>query len=521
MTVDGRAVSLADAVRHANADERLGSYRELREEYGGTADGERELALWCRKQRMEEEERLHWWTLLALEPDDAEAIRGLHLKRFRGMLLTAEELAEVKRDEKEAKQAAQEWLPKLKGIRRRLEHGDDLERAAAARELSAINDPRALSSIEEVFLLDAVDLATLVVETIAKMPGDAATELLARVAVDSPDEYVRAEATRALESRPYERYIPQLMARLATPIELDVNVSVEPGEPEQTAFTAYSYTGRMRPAFYNKYRQSGAYTSADVAAWGPEVQRASGVAVTGYQPERVTIHYVLSRDTADAETPDQVSGAIDASGNSRRALTIDDLREQVDRENETAAELNERIHAVLVKATHVNVMENGLQSLQQSARVDPRRWWQWWGAQMQSKHAIAAGIEVWTQTGLKPIEQLLPGDRVLTRDPASRELSFQLVIGVDQQPESDMLALHVNSRTIVASPTTPFQVAGAGWVKAADLKSGMELDGLSGSVRIESIAPFGIIARHSLLVANAPNFHVDRQGILVHDATRP
>jgi hypothetical protein len=140
---------------------------------------------------------------------------------------------------------------------------------------------------------------------------------------------------------------------------------------------------------------------------------------------------------------------------------------------------------------------------------------------MQSKHAIAFGIEVWTQTGLKPIEQLLPGDRVLTRDPASRELSFQLVIGVDQQPESEMLALHVNSRTIVASSSTPFQVAGAGWVKAADLKSGMELDGLSGSVRIESVAPFGIIARHSLLVANAPNFHVDRQGILVHDATRP
>jgi hypothetical protein len=79
--VGGQSLPLVDAVRQAADDEQIKAYRELREEQSGTADGELEIAMWCRKQKLEEEERLHWWTLLAMAPDDADAIRALRLQR--------------------------------------------------------------------------------------------------------------------------------------------------------------------------------------------------------------------------------------------------------------------------------------------------------------------------------------------------------------------------------------------------------------------------------------------------------
>jgi hypothetical protein len=521
VNVGGRSHSLSDAIGEAAADERLATYRALREEQSGTADGELELAMWCRKQGLEEEERLHWWTLLALAPDDGEAIRALRLQRYQGMLLTADEVAQAKREEREAKRAAQQWLPKLTKLKQLIERGSNAERAAALQEFRSIHDPLAIPTIEKVFPLKNIAITTMVVETVGKMPGDAAAELLTRLAVNSPDEYVREQAARALESRPSHSYVPLLVARLATPIELDVSVLVEPGGPIEKSYSAYSYTGRMGPAFYNKHRLSGNYGSGDVAAWGPEVAHSSFNGVIGYEPEKVTYNYVLTREGADEESPDRITGAIDASDNSRRAVSIEDLQEQIRQENEAAAKLNERIHAVLVRATHVDPMRGGLQATNQRGGVDPRRWWDWWRTQSQSNCYISAGIDVWTQTGLRPIEQILPGDRVLTRDPKSWELTFNLVNAVDQQPEGPTLAIEIDARTIVAAPEQQFHVTGVGWKQAADLKAGMPLDGLTGAHAIGRVGPSHAVTRYSLLVANVPSFFVDRGGILVHDAARP
>ena len=147
--------------------------------------------------------------------------------------------------------------------------------------------------MEEVFGLEDTTIVLMLIEIARPLPGEAAADLLARLAVDSSDEYVRRDAAAALESRPYHDYVPALLARLATPIEISVDVSEIAGGPILQSYTAYSYTGRMGPAFYNKVRLDGAYTSADVAAWGPEVSRSNNVAVVGYEPDRVEYNYVL------------------------------------------------------------------------------------------------------------------------------------------------------------------------------------------------------------------------------------
>jgi hypothetical protein len=241
--------------------------------------------------------------------------------------------------------------------------------------------------------------------------------------------------------------------------------------------------------------------------------------VIGYEPEKVTYDYAYVREPR-TRFPEDL-GPIDAPTTAAPRRLAADLQPQSASENEATAELNERIHAVLVKATRVNPMQGGLPAANDHTAVDPRRWWDWWRTQSQSNCYISAGIDVWTQTGLRPIEQILPGDRVLTRDPASRELTFNLVNAVDEQPEGPMLAIEFDSRTIVAAPEQLFHVTSVGWKPTVDLQAGMQLDGLAGTHRIDGVGPSHAVARYSLLVANVASYFVDQQGILVHDAARP
>src|SRR5262245_32261269 len=90
--VDGAPVPLLEAARKNAADPRREQYRALRVAKANSADGQLEIARWCRKQKLPEEEKLHWWMLLGMEPGHPEAIKALQLHRFQGLLLTKEEI---------------------------------------------------------------------------------------------------------------------------------------------------------------------------------------------------------------------------------------------------------------------------------------------------------------------------------------------------------------------------------------------------------------------------------------------
>ena len=514
---------LLDVVSRACVDEQLAEYRRLRAEHGGTADGQLALARWCRQQDLTEEEQLHWQVLLWMEPDHPDAIKGLQLREYQGLLLTKQQIDEFKAQAAEAQRTARRWTPILNKWKRDIEHGDAEERAAALAQFRALDDPLALPVVEEVFGLEDATIVLTLIEIARPLPGEAAADLLARLAVDSSDEYVRREAAAALESRPYHDYVPALLARLATPIEISVDVSEIPGGPVMQSYTAYSYTGRMGPAFYNKVRLDGAYTDADVAAWGPEVSRSGNVAVVGYEPDRVEYNYVLSRKGADPDAPEEVSGTIvetGLAGNARRVSSIDELHEVIAESNAESASLNRLIHDALTLATNFQVLPAGVAPAGADAPVDPRWWWDWWRQQASANGSFSSGTEIWTITGPTPVEQILVGDRVLTRN-AAGELSFTLVVGCDVQSESAMQVIELNSRVIVATPDQQFYVTKEGWKRASELTVGMQLDTLTGSKPIESVAAGDAIARYGLVVSHGGCFFVDRHGIVAHDATTP
>jgi hypothetical protein len=516
----GSDVPLGDIVRQRASDPQISSYRELRKANDGSVDGQRELARWCRKQHLAEEEQLHWRIVLSMHQGDAEAIKALKLKNYRGMLLTSDEIDNVKQNEKDFDEAAKSWLPKLTKLKHSIEHGNADEREAALRELKAIQDPRAIPSLEEVFGVET-GIGLEVVDVLAKMNVDEAAAPLARMAVQSSDQYVREKAAEALQRRPYETYVPMLIGRLAAPIEMSVDVSVVPGKQKWQKVQWEEFTGQVVPFFYDKYRLHSAYQRSDVVAWTFETAPKSGYMMTENVPDHLRYKYSLSRDSPDSDRPVERLGTIDDQSTkkkSRKSESIGDVEQRVNDANAKQAALNEKIHAALNAATGAN-LPPGNSPRGQFEDVKPKLWWDWWKQKSHTDRYFAAGTLVWTELGLLPIEQILVGDRVLTRDAASGDLTFQLVIATNSQSKGSFRVVSFGSGTLTVTSDQQFHSASKGWKRVDELEATAQIDGLVEPHAIDDIADGSVTAGFAIVTPKAADFFVGEQGILAHDAT--
>jgi hypothetical protein len=130
---------------------------------------------------------------------------------------------------------------------------------------------------------------------------------------------------------------------------------------------------------------------------------------------------------------------------------------------------------------------------------------------------FAAGTPVQTVDGLRPIEDIQVGDRVLSQDTATGALSFQPVILVHHNPPSATLKLRLGGETVIATGIHRFWKAGRGWTMARDLKPGDVVRDIGGTSKLESVAPGKVEAVYNLDVAQNRNFFVGQRGHLVYD----
>lgn len=134
---------------------------------------------------------------------------------------------------------------------------------------------------------------------------------------------------------------------------------------------------------------------------------------------------------------------------------------------------------------------------------------------------FAAGTGVHTMDGIRPIESLDVGDRVLTQDPASGTIAYKPVLIVHRNPPNATLDIRVGEETIRASNFHRFWVAGRGWVMARELKPGDTIRTLRGTAPVVSVAPGETVPVFNLDVADAATFFVGDSALLVHDNTLP
>jgi len=541
--LDHEWLSVEEIAQRASADERLGEYRRLREVQAGTPTpaGELALARWCRDKGLDAEARFHWLRLLQFQPQHQEALKSVGMRWHQGRLLTHDQIREGKEHQRaEAEQRRESrwdiarwearWESLLAKWRRAIEQGDpDVDRSIRD-ELRAIGDlqPReasaAMDTLDSLILerseshkkREEEALRKLSLEWVRALDAMSqwqATQSLVRHAVCHAMPEVRTAAADALGRRPQESYVPMLLARMRMPVEASFAISVYPD-------------GRV--SYQHSFYREG--PEADTLETRNELIDLMGKApLMLYWPreERVPNWRRSDQPWTDASLRARVGAAARAADTQR-------LAEQA---NAMTMRLNWRIQQALTRATGVDLP------------ADPKRWWQWWrdqwydyyewdkpeptekpvyergGCQVQVCHiCFARGTKVWTLMGPVPIEEIRPGDRVLSRDPESGELAYKPVLEATTSHPTPMVKIDLGSETITATRGHWFYVSGKGWQMAKQLAAGLPLHGVSGAASVAGVEeiPAGEPWEgftHNLIVDDFHTYFVGDSRVLVQDGT--
>ncbi|MCE9528742.1 MAG: HINT domain-containing protein, partial [Planctomycetales bacterium] len=174
---------------------------------------------------------------------------------------------------------------------------------------------------------------------------------------------------------------------------------------------------------------------------------------------------------------------------------------------------------------------------------DPAQWWSWWKkynedqtekptsyyvtwysepmyrTQVVPTHScFVQGTPVETESGRKPIDTVLPGDRVLSQNLETGELAWKIVQNTSVTKLSKLRELVVGNETIVATPGHPFWVNGSGWKMAKELQVGDRIHTLQGFAEIKSNSePARQDTVYNLVIADFSTYFVGEVGALVHD----
>ena len=519
---EGAWRSPAEVPSLAQKDGRLADYRQRRDAAGPTPDEQAELARWCRRNKLDEEQRVHWLFVLQLQPNNAEAIKALRLQAFQGMLLPQEQVERLKAQQQQARKEAERWTP-IVSQWRRAKPGDEFDRVALLAKFRAIDEPAEMMGLEQA-LWQQIGLkrdndayAALVKELAEGLHENltpVATQFLARCAALGPTEEARAAAIASLKKRPLDEYVPVLLAGLRSPVDVNRN---------------YEIDGAGRPITHCTFWQDGPFTEVSLS-WSVAAAPARTLLLVGQRATTAATRTAAPRDIPNIAARAAVSVA------ATMHAKVEQLNQAIEDENARICE--------------------ALRVLTGAAYADqPRLWWDWWiqkyneydvtrgttDSELPSNFrkvkyeyevawvcpypsCFARGTPVWTMTGLRPIEDIQAGDRVLAQDTESGELAYKPVLGVTIRPPGPRLKVTAGDESLVATPGHPFWVAGQGWRLTKQLTADQQLHTLEGALKIGSVekAETPVVwheGAYNLIVADFNTYFVGKRALLVHDNT--
>ncbi|QDV86170.1 polymorphic toxin-type HINT domain-containing protein [Planctomycetes bacterium TBK1r] len=473
----------------------LSQYSFLRDRYAGTLAGEIALARWCRINEMEDREQLHWRNVIASDPNHDEARKRLKLREFRGQLMTKEEVDAYKQSLIDDKRALRKWEPTLNRLRRELESTPSAQESDAWKHLAAIDDPEAVAAMEKLVRRVDTNLQIHLVDTIGSIQAQDSADALVRLSLNLSDTDAREAAARKLAEHPVHAYAPQYLDQLESPIQAVSSLNA-------IGYTVISHT-RLR-----QERPDDAINLFQSTNAGLTVQDPRFRATPAYRQ-------IVAREV------------------SLHRRKIAETERAVAQKNAQTEQLNGRIFNALRIATGEEMGDV------------PSLWWDWWkhyneylvpdykreyyftntdyrrrtirAPQARRCECFPAGTLVHTETGKRPIEGIRPGDKVLSQDLTTGELSYRLVLQTSIRPPSDTMQIAVGGELITATVGHPFWVVGRGWTMAKELNPGDRLREIHRSTPID-VTEGGVDSEaYNLMVDQTHSYFVGDAGFLVHD----
>jgi hypothetical protein len=501
------------------------------------ADAQVRLANWCLENGLRDQATAHFTVVTRLDPSRDIAWIRLGYKKFKDHWYKPDELEARKLEAERQKRADIQWKPRLNRLRAAIESGSETRRLKAEKELYQITDPRAVPMIWRTFGNGTEKMQLLAVELLAQIEGPTASFLLALQAIAKPSPEVRARAARTLEHRDARDVIGWLVSLLRKPFKVELDRS---DRPRSTAtLSVEGDEANLRriyefPELDPRLVPSGLSATVVDSYFTPAIRT---------KPSEFMAIYAMSR--ALAAYSSQV--LVDAMW--QRQQQHEELQQSIqndlrnfDDANSQISELNDRLLPLLDSLTG------------QKLGTEPAAWRKWWTEELglsfddsssQSKSTItetveqpdvpafmpvmaishirvscfAAGTPVQTSSGLRKIETLAVGDRVLSQHTSSGELSFQPVLATTVRGRAETFRIRIEGETIVATGIHRFWKTGKGWTMARNLKPGDRLRMIDGSASVQSIESDAVQNVYNLSVAQNRDFMVGKAGILVHDVS--
>jgi hypothetical protein len=496
--------SFDESPRGSDSGGLLEEYRRGRDDAPKTFPAQLDLANWCRKQGLKDLERVHLLVALSLNPEEEQPalLQRLGYTQIGNQWVSAEQRRDWQSTIRQAESSLKKWSAKLERIAERL-GGSKAQHDAALSELRAIDDRSAIPAIEFVLAGRNERTAGAAMLAMGKTEGPEAALALARQGVFSPWPAIRKLATASLKERPFEDFVPSLIALLATPAQGVYRVDYDPSQ--------------------------GALVHSYMAAI--ETENQFEIAKFNVISRIVTVETSL---LAIYETQNSTQGRL-AAGDSARTRGDGLYAEERQR-----GQLNERIQVLNDRIVSVLAELSGAEPTS-----DVRKWWQWWYDFTDAPPAgtkpivvvsetevasttptliplihsscFAAGTLVWTETGAVPIETIKVGDRVLAQEIGSGELAYKPVLVTTVNPPRDLLAMRVGDESIVCTKGHRFWTSGSGWMKARDLAPQTLLHTVTGNTAVWSVRPAPAEKTYNLIVDGFHTYFVGKSAILCQD----
>jgi hypothetical protein len=516
-------------VDHGDRWAELHRYREERAKKGQSIDDQFFLADGCRQHKLYDEERAHLHAVLEIDGDHEEARQRMGDRKVDGVWVTSEEAQTAQRSAQLVQRSFDKWGQLVERQVKLLSERSTKRREAARAALHEIRDPDAIPVMES-FLGQGNEPQQLeYLDWVSDLSSWRSSASIATLATGSNSAVVRVRASKELKGRRLEEYVPTILGSMVTPVSIRstsqkygnwVFYSQHAVSESQNRRFDYHYMARYSPEFRAAVIDIGKMTGINFGT------RVSGVVT----------------DSRISNTEDGVRNF---------SVLAERAQEEVGEKNRQIDAWNSRCDSVLSEATGVGGMST------------PQDWWAWWEddqgylltkspvfAQYQEEWYVgrrrgpvrrpgtsspylpiittgillngscfAAGTPVMTEYGSKPIESIVLGDRVLSQDVETGELSFKPVFRTTVRISPGSAIVKTGDEQLVCTPCHPFWVNGKGWRMARELEPGDRFHSVSGSVDVTGVDAGEKVEVFNLHVGDFHTYFVGKNPVLTHDVT--
>lgn len=520
------------------------SYRELREKVADDLAGNRQLARFCKTNKLNDIAQGHWRRILDFDTNDLEARKALGHVPFDSGWATKADAERVLKGRKEYNASMANWSKKIPPWINDLRSADAKRKEAAKEKLLAIRDAAAVPILNAALAYRNDEETKILLEILCQIPEMNATQVLTEQGIVNQSPQVLRIVSDELRNRDDRTYVPQLLMGLSSPVTSEMELHIVPGTRQvlyRHVFVRERQFDKQLQGFGSDYGQAMSHHHRqdfyDYAPFDDPDDEAKTRARAAQDLSRIRKEQAESnRNAAQAN-----NAFMDEAATVMATAMMRERQKAV--QNMTIEETNGRIALLLSKVFDVN---HGL----------PEQWWKWWNQRHEIQQAsqkpvstqfqyrvsvdqfqtqsyeqtfrnilsryhscFVAGTPVATPQGLRPIESLKTGDLVLAQSIETGEIAFKAVVRPTIRPKCEVNAITIGDETFVCTLKHPFWKTGTGWVWAKDLKVGDLVRTSQGPLPVASIEKKPDASVYNLVVADFGTYFVGKTQTLTHDIT--